>query len=173
MRIFLTVGSQMPFDRLVSAADEWAANHPEATIFGQIGDSAFVARSMEVVAALSPEAFSTQVQRADIVLAHAGMGTVLTAMDRGKPMVLMPRSAALRETRNDHQIGTARWLEKKPGVFVANSGDDLDGALSRAVLAVGGNGTSVSCVAQGEPLSLIRLRGFLTHCVNETLKGKK
>ncbi len=87
--------------------------------------------------------------------------------------MVMPRSAALRETRNDHQIDTARWLEKKPGVFVANAGDDLEGALARAMVAVGGNGTSVSGVVQGEPLSLIRLRGFLTQCVNETLKGTK
>ena len=39
--IFVTVGTQLPFDRLVRAVDAWAAEHPQVDVFGQIGPASF------------------------------------------------------------------------------------------------------------------------------------
>ena len=103
MRIFVTVGTQLPFDRLVRAMDDWAASHPGHEVLAQTGDGAFVARAIATVRTLSREAFARAVAEADVVVAHAGIGSVLTALDAGKPVVLMPRRADLREHRNDHQ----------------------------------------------------------------------
>jgi len=35
--IFVTVGAQMAFDRLIRAVDAWAGVHPAVSVFGQIG----------------------------------------------------------------------------------------------------------------------------------------
>jgi UDP-N-acetylglucosamine transferase subunit ALG13 len=56
---------------------------------------------------------------ADAIVGHAGIGTLFAALERGKPIVVMPRRADLRETRNDHQIATARRFEALAGVVVA------------------------------------------------------
>lgn len=54
-----------------------------------------------------------------MVIAHAGMGSIITAMELGKPILIMPRRAHLQEQRNDHQMATARQLHRQGRVSVA------------------------------------------------------
>jgi len=109
--ILVTVGGQMPFDRLVQAVDKWAANHRETQCFAQIGPGGWRPRHMEWIEFLSPPVFREKLENASLVVAHAGMGTILSALDIGKKLIVVPRRAHLHETRNDHQVATARRLE--------------------------------------------------------------
>ena len=131
--IFATVGSQMPFDRLIRALDEWAGKQEGAvSVLAQIGNSDVVASHLKIISSLSPGEFRESVKTAEVIVAHAGMGSVLTAMEFGKPLVVLPRLGAWQETRNDHQVATAKWLSSKPGVYVAMSESDLPAAIDRA-----------------------------------------
>jgi UDP-N-acetylglucosamine transferase subunit ALG13 len=105
--ILLTVGHQMPFDRLVGWADEWAQAHPGNDVLAQVGESAYSSTHMRAVPFMSPAEFEAALQQASAVVAHAGTGTILKALYLGKPLLVVPRLAALGETRNDHQVGTA------------------------------------------------------------------
>lgn len=67
------------------------------------------------------------------MVAHAGMGTVLTALELGKPLLLLPRRGDLHETRNDHQLATARWLQDRPGIHIAWEAPELAPLLDRMV----------------------------------------
>lgn len=135
--IFVTVGSQMPFDRLVRAMDAWADAHPEHSVEAQIGNSDYAPQSMTVHTSLPPTLFAKKMAEADIVVAHAGMGTIISAAEYGKPLVLMPRRGALRETRNDHQVATARWLKEKSGIFIIDNETELPKALLDALSSSG------------------------------------
>jgi len=135
--IFVTVGSQMPFDRLIQAMDTWAAEHPEYLVEAQIGNSTYVPKAMTPHVSLPPTLFIKKMAEAEVVVAHAGMGNIINAAEHRKPLVLMPRRGALRETRNDHQVATARWLKEKPGIFVADSEAELPQAISEALAASG------------------------------------
>ena len=118
--IFLTVGSQMPFPRLVRAVDEWAQHHRGVEVVAQIGsDTSARPVALKVFDSVSPARFGELVRTCELVVAHAGTGTVLTALEHDKPMILMARRAALQETRNDHQVATLRWLKSKPGIHAA------------------------------------------------------
>ena len=131
--IFATVGSQMPFDRLIRALDEWAGKQEGAvSVLAQIGNSDVVASHLKIISSLSPGEFRESVKNAEVIVAHAGMGSVLTAMEFGKPLVVLPRLGAWQETRNDHQVATAKWFSSKPGVYVAMSESDLPAAIDRA-----------------------------------------
>jgi UDP-N-acetylglucosamine transferase subunit ALG13 len=159
--IFVTVGSQMPFDRLVAAVDLWAENtQPAADIFAQIGDSQYRPRALRYTKSLSPAEFSQTVAQADVIVAHAGMGSVLTGMELGKPLVLMPRRGDLQETRNDHQIATAHWLAQRPGIFVAEGEADLPAALAAALAASRG---SAAISPYASPDLLAAVRQFIVH----------
>lgn len=128
--IFVTVGSQMPFRRLVQAVDEWAKANPEVEVLAQIGnDSAFRPMAIKTFSAVTPNRFVELIKTCDLVVAHAGTGSVLTAIEHGKPMLLMPRRAALLETRNDHQVATLRWLKTKPGIYPAEDEAALKAGL--------------------------------------------
>lgn len=131
--IFLTVGSQMPFDRLVQAMDDWAACHPGHPVHAQIGRSTLRPTHFRAEEVLTPAGFRQKVLAADVIVAHAGMGSVLTAIEFRKPLVLMPRRGDLRETRNDHQVATAKWLAAKPGIQIVNTGEELAVALQTAL----------------------------------------
>jgi len=109
--ILITVGGQMPFDRLVQTVDNWAANHTDTQCFAQIGPGGWRPRHMEWAEFLSPPVFREKLDNASLVVAHAGMGTILSALDLGKRLIVIPRLGHLRETRNDHQVATARRLE--------------------------------------------------------------
>ncbi len=131
--IFVTVGSQMPFDRLIHGVAAWAAVQSDApNVLAQVGETQLRPAVLHAVSSLSPEEFRSAVSEAEIIIAHAGMGSVLTAMEFGKPLVVLPRKGVLRETRNDHQIATARWLAGKEGVFVAMEDRELAGSIDRA-----------------------------------------
>lgn len=97
----------MPFDRLVGWADEWARHHPGDDVLAQVGESSHRTAHLRTVPYLSPAEFETALQQASAVVAHAGTGTILKALYLGKPLLVVPRLAALGETRNDHQVGTA------------------------------------------------------------------
>jgi UDP-N-acetylglucosamine transferase subunit ALG13 len=115
--IFLTVGTQLPFDRLVSAVDEWAETASE-DVFAQIGPSALRPRHIKYVQFVSAAECADRLEAASSIVAHAGMGTILMALQLGKPLLVMPRRADLGEHRNDHQLATARRFAEL-GVAVA------------------------------------------------------
>ena len=125
--IFVTVGAQMPFDRLIRAVDEWVKHRGSdaADVFAQIGASKWSPQHVEWVSFLDPPQFRRKYQEADVIVAHAGTGTILTAMELGKPILVMPRRAELLETRNDHQLATVNRFESITGISVAWNEDEL------------------------------------------------
>ena len=60
--IFLTTGTQLPFDRLVQAVDEWAeATKPDCDIFGQVlspTHNPYRPRNFKTKARLSPAEYA-------------------------------------------------------------------------------------------------------------------
>ena len=123
--IFLTVGTQLPFDRLVRAVDEWAGAHPGQPVVAQVGRTGCRPRNMQWSATLSPAEFEVMLRAAEVVVAHAGMGTALAARHHGKRLLVLPRVAALGEQRNDHQLATARELSRAGLATVADDAGDL------------------------------------------------
>jgi UDP-N-acetylglucosamine transferase subunit ALG13 len=119
--ILLTVGHQMPFDRLVGWVDEWARDHPGNDVLAQVGESSHRTAHMRTVAYLSPAEFEAALQQANAVVAHAGTGTILKALYLGKPLLVVPRLAELGETRNDHQVGTALHFAEQGLLQMANT----------------------------------------------------
>jgi len=115
----------MSFDRLVRAVDEWAARTGRTDVFAQIGPDAYTPRHIAHTQFLEPSEFRSRVESADVIVAHAGMGSILTALEAGKPILVMPRRGDLRETRNDHQIATAERFGQTGKVAVAMDESEL------------------------------------------------
>lgn len=121
----------MPFDRLVRSLDAWSARHPDLEVFAQIGDSSFVPRSMRWAKSLDPDDFRRMVMKSEAVVAHAGTGIILTALQHAVPILVMPRRSSLFETRNDHQVATAARFGESGRVAVAADESELAPALDR------------------------------------------
>ena len=143
--IFLTVGTQLRFDRLVRAVDAWVGSASERTadggnpeVFGQIADpgsEGYQPKNFAWQPFLEPPAFNEMFAKAAYIVAHAGMGTIISALGAGKPILIMPRRAHLREQRNDHQFATAQRFGTKGGVLVAMEECEVPAALDALVSA--------------------------------------
>lgn len=128
--IFVTVGTQLAFDRMVRVIDDWAGRTtPTPEVFAQIGPTGFVPRHLEHKTFIEPTEFAERARAATAIVAHAGMGSIITALTYGKPIIIMPRRADLGEQRNDHQLATAARFEGRPGVLVARDETELPGLL--------------------------------------------
>jgi len=120
--IFLTVGTQLPFDRLVRDVDLWAGSRSRRDIFGQISDpgpAGYRPKNFDWVSDLAPAEFEARFHAASHIVSHAGMGTIIGALGEGKPLLIMPRRAHLGEQRNDHQHATSKRFGTRPGILVA------------------------------------------------------
>jgi len=124
--IFLTVGTQFPFDRLVKAVDETVRkNGLDEQIFAQVGDTTYRPRNFEAVSSLEKTKFDKHFNEADSIISHAGMGTITMALEKKKPLLVMPRLKKYGEVVNDHQLDIASRFEKLGYLLVAYCKDDL------------------------------------------------
>ncbi|MEM7731337.1 MAG: glycosyltransferase [Pseudomonadota bacterium] len=130
--IFLTVGTQLPFPRLVRAVDDWAGQHPEREVVAQLGDKVSSGH-MTCHRVLPPEAFRAFCVQADLIVSHAGTGSFLMAHQVDRPLLVMPRRAALGEHRNDHQMATAAHFAGHEGVHVVHEAQDVAGHIDRMI----------------------------------------
>lgn len=123
--IFVTVGTALGFDRFVEAVDAWAGDHPEVECFAQIGETDRVPTHMDYAPSIDADRFTSLCHEATVIAAHAGMGTIISAMDAGTPIIIFPRRADLGEHRNDHQIATVDHFSSRPGIHAARTVDEL------------------------------------------------
>ena len=114
--IFVTVGTQLPFDRLLRAMDEWAGDNPQTKVVAQTGMTKFHGGFLHSYGFLSPDKYLDFVKCSEIVIGHAGTGTLLSALALEKPAILMPRRSELKEHRNDHQVGMAQVFSGIEGI---------------------------------------------------------
>ncbi len=120
----------MPFDRLVSTVDVWAAKQKDIEVFAQTGSGDYVVQNIDSAKLLQSEEFKERIEWADRLIAHAGMGSIITALQYGKPILAMPRRASLQETRNDHQVATAERFFALDMIAVAMNEAELLEKLS-------------------------------------------
>lgn len=158
--IFVTTGTQLPFDRLIGAMNAIAGETGE-TIVAQSGPDTVSQTdrwsNLELHGRLPPARFEALFADARVVVGHAGVGTLLAAGKHQKPLILLPRRHALGEHRNDHQMATAQHVESLPGVHVAWEEEALRGFLARTDL------TPVTLSESPRKASLIDgLRSFIT-----------
>lgn len=118
--IFATVGSMFPFDRFAQALDEWARDSGYDDVLLQIGEGEYIPQYVKWVRTLRPAEFKQAVADCDLVVAHLGMGSIITAMQAVKPIVLFPRARELGEHTSDHQAHGVEWLDGRPGLWIAH-----------------------------------------------------
>lgn len=124
--IFLTVGTQFPFDRLVKAVDELCGQGLiQDQIIAQVGDSEYRPRHFESVASLDKDAFDRTLQQASAIISHAGMGTITMALEHSKPLLAMPRRKKYGEVVNDHQVVLAIKFEALGHILLARDETEL------------------------------------------------
>jgi UDP-N-acetylglucosamine transferase subunit ALG13 len=123
--IFVVTGTQAPFDRLLSIIDNWAVNQDTYSVIAQTANSEINFKNMTCFDYLEPDVFNEYFNNADVIIGHAGMGTIINALENKKKLVVFPRLVKYNEHRNDHQHHTAFGFEKLGLINVAYNEKDL------------------------------------------------
>ena len=131
--IFLTVGTQLPFDRLIRYMDSIAQQIDEEVI-GQIGNTPYKPENYNFWPNLTPREFENKISQCRVIVSHAGIGSVLTAQKYGKPIIIVPRKAAFKEHRNEHQLATCKQLQGRKGIYIADTAEEIYHYLSSVKL---------------------------------------
>ena len=126
--IFVTCGSSpIGFERMMQAL--YALSPSELTVqHGPIGPPA-------CATAYDFLPFGTVVelmQEADLVISHAGVGSIMCALQAGHVPIVFPRLKRHAETVDDHQLELASALAERGTVLLANDGPELRLAVESA-----------------------------------------
>ena len=131
--MFVTVGATLPFDRLVQmVADLKARGEIPERVIVQTGAGGAAPVGLEVYESLSFDQIKAQLRDADIVVCHAGTGSLITALREGCRVIAVPRRHDRREVYDDHQQEIAQSFSDRGLIEVANDADELAAALTRA-----------------------------------------
>jgi UDP-N-acetylglucosamine transferase subunit ALG13 len=123
-RVVVTLGTMedYSFRRLIERAV--AVLPSDADVLWQVGCTDVSHLPIEAHRQLSARALQEAIEAADVVIAHAGCGSAVSALEAGKMPVLVPRSAADGENIDDHQLLLAEELSER-GLAVVRSVEAL------------------------------------------------
>jgi UDP-N-acetylglucosamine transferase subunit ALG13 len=110
------------FERLVRRLLEILP--PHADVLWQTGDTDVSHLGITGHHAIPERQLSAAIREADVLVAHAGVGTALAALEVGKCPVLVPRRLAHGEHVDDHQIQIAGELSER-GLALSVEADEL------------------------------------------------
>lgn len=76
------------------------------------------------------------ISKADLVISHGGVGTIFSAIKKGKKVIAVPRLAKYGEHINDHQIEICEALEKEGYIlYYKDEIDDFDELIKKAKMS--------------------------------------
>ena len=141
--ILVTTGSSGgPFDRLISVVERFEVNDQ---VVVQYGPSRLRPQGARCVDYLPFDELSGLVADARVVVAHAGVGSILLCLTHGRPPLVVPRLPWLGEVVDDHQLILARRLALSGAVTCVEDLDELPDLVARdGVTLPGGVQTRIS-----------------------------
>ncbi len=124
--IFVTLGTMhLDFARLVRKMDAIAAATGERVVM-QTGLATTMPERAEHFAFRPREEIAALMQEARVVVAHAGIGSVVEALTAKRPLIVVPRLKRHGEHNNDHQLDLAEAIERRGLGRMVRDMDDLD-----------------------------------------------
>jgi UDP-N-acetylglucosamine transferase subunit ALG13 len=124
--IFVALGTQAyPFDRLLRGLDG-----VDEELVVQGGASTYRPAGATWFDFLDFPQLLEYVREARVVISHAGVGTVMTAVGEGKRPLVVPRLARHGEAVDDHQLPFARRMHEAGLVLLVEDPAELPAAVA-------------------------------------------
>ncbi len=131
--IFVTVGNPTQgFRRLIEAVDRLGGEgffNEEMVLIQSGNNSDFRPSNCKHEPFLAMEDFEKKVNEAELIISHAGAGTLLHVIQAGKVPIVMPRQKRYGEHVDDHQVELTTALAAEGRVIPAYEPEDLPGAI--------------------------------------------
>lgn len=104
--IFVILGTQdKGFDRMLNEIQELIKDGIiTKKVIVQAGCTDFKSDEMDIIDYLPMQKFNEYIEKADIVITHGGVGSILDSIKHHKKVIAIPRLEKYHEHVNDHQI---------------------------------------------------------------------
>ena len=134
--IFVILGTQdKKFPRLLDALqnkiDEGKISKKEEIIV-QAGSTKYESKNMKIIDYMSVRKFEECIDKADLIICHAGVGTILTALKKGKKIIAAARLRQYREHVNDHQLQILDNFTAEGYILALEDFDKIDLLIKQA-----------------------------------------
>ena len=132
--ILVILGTQdKSFKRLLIAVQEQIDNgNIKDKVVVQAGNTVFKSNEMEIYDLVPMDKFDELIDKADIVITHAGVGSIITSLKKGKKIIAAPRLKKYKESENDHQLEILNRLEESENIIALRDFSKLNEKLIEA-----------------------------------------
>lgn len=139
---FVSVGNaHQPFDRMLNMVKHAIAALPQPVTV-QRGHTRFECNGCRIVDFVPMDSFMSKINEAELVIVHAGAGSVIHAITAGKVPIVVPRRERLNEHIDEHQVEFALALAREGKAVAALDHADLALLTAQALAMQKGRGTS-------------------------------
>ena len=140
--IFVSLGTQdKPFNRIIDYVISLKENLKEIKsekIIIQLGQTKLLKSENEriekleniiIYDMLKPEKMKDIIKDSDIIITHAGVGTIMECLEMGKEIIVVPRKVENLEHVNNHQEEIAFEMEKKGFLTKVDTYEELENKI--------------------------------------------
>ena len=131
--ILVTLGTQNnSFHRLLEEVQKNIDNgNIKEEVIVQNGYTKFDSKQMKLIKEIPQDEFNKLIDQANLVITHGGVGSIITAITKGKKVIAIPRLKKYNEHVNDHQIEIIDSFNEKGYIIGIHSVEELGKALEK------------------------------------------
>ena len=131
--ILVLLGTQNnSFHRLLEKIQENIDNgNINDSVIVQKGYTKFESKDMKLYNQLPLDEISKLIEKADLVITHGGVGSIISAIEKNKKVIAVPRLKKYKEHVNDHQLDIIRSFSDSGYIIGLNSIEELENALKK------------------------------------------
>jgi UDP-N-acetylglucosamine transferase subunit ALG13 len=94
-------------------------------VIAQVGYSDYKPKNFKVYQFMDKNIFENHIQQADVIIAHSGVGTIMSGLRLNKPVIVFPRLKKFNEHVDNHQIEIAKAFVQKNYVLSCENENHL------------------------------------------------
>lgn len=133
--IFVTIGMHsIGFERLIKKMDEIAGRLKEEVIM-QIGTTKYTPQNATYFRFKPYPEIQRLCRRARVIVAHGGTGSVITALEQGTPIIVVPRLKEYGEVIDNQQIDFVEAMAQGWWVIPVYDLNELETVLQKEEFA--------------------------------------
>lgn len=131
--ILVLLGTQNnSFHRLLEEIERLIQNRIiKEEVVVQAGYTKFISKNMKVLDFISKEELEELQEKADLIITHGGVGSIILSITKGKKVIAVPRLHQYEEHVNDHQIEIVELFNQKGYIIGVHSVEELKQAIER------------------------------------------
>ena len=132
--ILVLLGTQNnSFHRLLEEIDRLIEkNIITDEVIVQSGYTKYNSKNMKIFELISKEELNKLQDKADLIITHGGVGSIISSIKKGKKVIAVPRLHEYNEHVNNHQKEIIKLFNEKGYIIGINGVEELEQAIEKA-----------------------------------------